>query len=66
MSLNLKKLAAEHDDLTFIRALYFTSIKDLLGMDKDLISDFVIKTEALCHWLKGIQRLAQQLDMKGN
>ena len=66
MSLNFKKLATEHDDLKFIKALYCTSVKDLLDMDKDLIGDFVIKTEALCHWLRGLQKLAQKLDKKGN
>ncbi len=59
------KLSIAHDDLTFIRTLYYTSIKDLLEMDNARLRNFISKTELVCNWLEGIQRLSIALEKKG-
>ena len=66
MSLNLKKRFPEPEDLTFVKILYCTPIEELLTMDATLISTFIVKTEAVCRWLKGIQKLTHHLKTKGN
>lgn len=66
MSPTLKKQSSDHDDLTFMKTLYHTSIKDLLEMDETLLSSFLSKTQAVYHWLEGIQTLARSLKKEGN
>ncbi len=66
MSLNFKKPSTEHEDLTFMTTLYRLPIKDLLDMDEKLLRTFILKTEAVCHWLRGIQKLAHELEQKGH
>ena len=65
MGLNVDKLSLEHEDMTFMKAVYFMSIKDLLNMDACRIEALIDKTDSLCHWLRGIQRLACDLHQKG-
>lgn len=62
MSLEPHKLSRAHDDLTFIKTLYDTSIKDLLEMDPTRLRTFISKTALVCHWLEGIQKLSHALD----
>ena len=59
------KLSISHDDLNFIKTLYYTSVKDLLEMDQASISRFISKTEVVCRWLEGIQKLSNALENKG-
>ena len=59
------KLSISHDDLNFIKTLYYTSVKDLLEMDQASIRRFISKTEVVCRWLEGIQKLSYALENKG-
>ena len=64
-TLEPNKLSISHDDLNFIKTLYYTSVKDLLEMDQASISRFISKTEVVCRWLEGIQKLSNALENKG-
>ncbi len=64
-TLEPNKLSISHDDLNFIKTLYYTSVKDLLEMDQASISRFISKTEVVCRWLEGIQKLSHALENKG-
>jgi hypothetical protein len=70
MSLPVPKLchkpSVEHDDLSFFRTLYHTSVKDILEMDSSRIQTLMTRTEALGRWLEGIHKLALILQEKGN
>ena len=63
-TLEPNKLSISHDDLNFIKTLYYTSVKDLLEMDQASISRFISKTEVVCRWLEGIQKLSNALENK--
>jgi hypothetical protein len=70
MSLPVHKLchkpSLEHDDLSFFRTLYHTSVKDILEMDSLRIQSLMTRTEALVRWLEGIHKLALTLQKKGD
>ena len=66
MSLNIKKPSPEHDDLSFFKTLYHTSVKDIMEMDALKIQSLMTRTEALSRWLEGIHKLALTLNMKGH
>ncbi|RZI46656.1 hypothetical protein [Candidatus Finniella inopinata] len=66
MSLHLKKPTLEHDDLSFFKTLYHTSVKDIMEMDALKIQSLMTRTEALSRWLEGIHKLAHTLNMKGH
>ncbi len=66
MSLSCYKSSTEHAEITFFKTLYHTSVKDLLEMDQARLKTFLTKTEAVCRWLEGIQKLADNLQKKGN
>jgi hypothetical protein len=65
MTLEPNKLSIAHDDLNFIKTLYFTSIKDLLEMDNARLRNFINKTALVCNWLEGIQKLSIALEKQG-
>ena len=64
-TLEPNKLSISHDDLNFIKTLYYTSVKDLLEMDQASIRRFISKTKVVCRWLEGIQKLSNALENKG-
>ena len=55
-----------HKDFKFINAIYFASLDTLMQLDKDLIRHALNKTELVRQCLKGLLKLADKLDGKGD